>query len=243
MLYKLLLPLFVSFNLFAGPSCDWKPIKTDTTQSNNYSFQVVTLDCNIDYYKDDDITAQEAVIRDADNNIVVNHIGNWSWRDDSLNYADEVSIVTTPEGFPYQVILSSVYGSSNISHTYHIYSTTPSLKLIGKVTQPINVWQANDGKGSEKDVVGFYKYKDMFLIDRLTLEDTETAKCNACQDWSVETLRITNSKLISLGIREFNRKTYSNYAELQEASKVDISREEVNLLGNLFNILTKTLAK
>ena len=114
----------------------------------------------------------------------------------------------------YQVILTSVYGSSNISHTYHIYSTTPTLKLIGKVTQPINIWQANDGKGSERDVVGIYKYKDMFLIDRLTLEDTETAKCNACQDWNVETLRLTDEGLISQGLREFNINTYNRKYDL-----------------------------
>jgi hypothetical protein len=74
MLYKFLLLLtatIVSTSSFAGPNCDWKPIKTDTTKSNNYSFQVVTLDCNIDYYKDENVTAQEAVIRDSNNNIVV----------------------------------------------------------------------------------------------------------------------------------------------------------------------------
>ena len=44
---------FISTTAFAGPNCDWKPIKTDTTKSNGYSFQVVTLDCNIEYFKDD----------------------------------------------------------------------------------------------------------------------------------------------------------------------------------------------
>ena len=235
--------LFISDSSFAGPSCNWKPIKTDTTKSNNYSFQVVTLDCNIDYYKDDNITTQEAVIRDSNNNIVVDHIGNWNWDDNSLNYADEVSIVDTPNRFPHQAILTSTYGSSNISHTYHIYSTIPTLKKIGEVTQPINVWQANKGNGSEKEVVGIYKYKNMFLIDRLTTEGTEAAKCNACQSWNVETLRITNSKLISLDLREFNRNTYSNYSEQQEALKVNVSREEIKLLGGLFNIFTRAIAE
>ena len=62
--------LFIlSSSSFAGPSCNWKPIKTDTTKSNNYSIQLVTLDCNIDYYKNENITAQEAVILDADGNV------------------------------------------------------------------------------------------------------------------------------------------------------------------------------
>lgn len=214
MKHLLLLTALISTTIFSGPSCNWKPIKTDTNQSNNYSFQVVTLDCNIDYYKNDNVTAQEAVIRDADNNIVVNHIGNWSWRDDSLNYADEVSVVTTPDGFPYQVILTSVYGSSNISHTYHIYATTPSLKLIGKVTQPLNKYQTTKGNGSEREVVGFYKSNGVFLIDRLTTKGTELGRCNACQDWNVETLRLTDEGLISQGLREFNINTYNRKYDL-----------------------------
>jgi hypothetical protein len=149
-----ILLILVSVNAFSAPSCDWKPIKTDTTKSNNYSFQVVTLDCNIDYYKDENVTAQETVIRDGNNNIVVDHIGSWNWDDDSLNYADEVSIVDAPDRFPHQVILASTYGGSNISHTYHTYSTTHALKKIGEVTQPINVWQANNSRVGNTALLG-----------------------------------------------------------------------------------------
>ena len=197
---------FLSVATFAGPSCNWKPIKTETTKSNNYSLQVVTLDCNIDYYKD--VTAQEAVILDGDNNIIINHIGNWG--SDELMYADEVSIITTPEGFPYEVILTSVYGASNTSHTYHIYSTSPVLKKIGEVTQPLNKYQTTKGNGSEREVTGFYEDKGVFLIDRLTTEGTELGRCNACQDWNVETLRVANGQLVSLGLRKFDINSYSS---------------------------------
>ncbi len=197
---------FLSVATFAGPSCNWKPIKTETTKSNNYSLQVVTLDCNIDYYKD--VTAQEAVILDGDNNIIINHIGNWG--SDELMYADEVSIVTTPKGFPYEAILTSVYGASNTSHTYHIYSTSPVLKKIGEVTQPLNKYQTTKGNGSEREVTGFYEDKGVFLIDRLTTEGTELGRCNACQDWNVETLRVANGQLVSLGLRKFDINSYSS---------------------------------
>ena len=167
-LLPLLLIAFISTTVFAGPNCDWKPIKTETTKSNSYSLQVITLDCNIDYYKNENIIAQEAVILDGDNNIIINHIGNWG--SDELMYADEVSIVTTPEGFPYAVVLTSVYGASNTSHTYHIYSTSPILKKIGEVTQPLNKYQTTKGRGSEREVTGFYESNGVFLIDRLTTE-------------------------------------------------------------------------
>jgi hypothetical protein len=213
MLYKLLLLLLVSFNLFAGPNCDWKPIKTETTKSNSYSFQVVTLDCNIDYFKADNIIAQEAVILDSDNNIIINHIGNWG--SDELMYADEVSIVTTPEGFPYEVVLTSVYGASNTSHTYHIYSTSPVLKKIGEVTQPLNKYQTTKGNGSEREVTGFYEDKGIFLIDRLTTEGTELGRCNACQDWNLETFVLDNEMLVPVDLKPYSFSKYRSFEMLE----------------------------
>jgi hypothetical protein len=205
-LIALLLLLFSS-NIFAGPNCDWKPIKTDTTKSNNYSLQVVTFDCNIDYYKD--VIAQEAVIRDGNNNIIVNHIGNWG--SDNEYYPDEASIVTTPEGFPYQVILTSAYGASNTSHTYHIYSTSPILKKIGEITQPLNKYQTTKGNGGEREVAGFYKSEGVFLIDRLTTEGTEVARCNACQSWNLETFILGNEMLVPIDLKPYSFSKYKPY--------------------------------
>jgi len=202
----LLLLTLVSFNIFAGPSCNWKPIKTETTKSNSYSLQIVTLDCNIEYFKNDNITAQEALILDADGNVIISQIGNWG--SDNDNYSDEVSIVSTPKGFPYQVILTSVYGASNISHTYHIYSTTGVLTKIGEVAQPVNKYQTTNGKGSEREVTGFYRSKGVFLIDRMTTEGTELGRCNACQDWNVETLALGDNSLIPVDLRAYSLSKY-----------------------------------
>jgi hypothetical protein len=209
MIYKSLFLFLLLTNAFAGSNCDWKPIKTDTTKSNSYSFQVVTLDCNVEYFKNDNITAQEAVILDADNNIVVNHIGNWG--SDNEYYSDEVSIVTTPTDFPYQVILTSVYGASNTSHTYHIYSTSPVLKKIGEVNRPLNKHQTTKGGGGEREVAGFYKRKGVFLIDRLTTEGTELGRCNACQDWNVETLALGNNSLVPVDLRVYSLSKYKPF--------------------------------
>jgi hypothetical protein len=203
--------LLISTTIFSGPSCDWTPIKTDTTKSNDYSFQVVTFDCNIKYYKgkDENTTAQEAVIRDSNNNIVVNNIGNWGPNNE--RHSDEASIVNTPAGFPYAVILTSVYGGSNISHTYHIYSTTPALKKIGKITQPLNKYQTTKGNGSEREVVGFYEDKGVFLIDRLTTKGTQLGRCNACQDWNVETFVLGNEMLVPVDLRPYSFSKYKPY--------------------------------
>ena len=133
-------------------------------------------------------------ITDSDNNIVVDFIGG----------GDELSVVDTPEGFPMLTILSSFYGASNVSHTYLLYSTSPILKKIGEITQPLNMYQVTNGNGSVREVDGFYQDSDgNFLIDRLTTEGTELGRCNACQEWRLETLKLVDGNLVSIGIRDY----------------------------------------
>jgi hypothetical protein len=215
MKHIILLLALVSSAVFSGPTCDWKPYYIETFSGiklNNYSFQIITLDCNVEGYTnigrshssylapDEYITAQEAVIRDSNNNIVVNHIGS--------NYPDgrsmEASLVATPDGFPYEVILTSSWGASNIWHTYHIYSTTPTLRKIGEVDQPVNKYQTTQGNGREKEVTGFYEDKGVFLIDHLTEGKDE-------YNWNVETLALGNNSLIPVDLRPYRLSTYKPF--------------------------------
>ena len=142
-------------------------------------------------------------ITDSKNNIIV----------DFIEGGDELSVVDTPEGFPLITILSSFYGASNNSHTYLLYSTFPVLKKVAEITQPLNMYQATNGNGSEREVDGFYQDNDgNFLIDRLTTEGTELGKCNACQEWNVETLKLVDGNIVSMGIRDYD---ISNYQRLE----------------------------
>ena len=141
-------------------------------------------------------------IIDSNDNIVVDFIGG----------GDELSVVDTPEGFPLLTILSSFYGASNNSHTYLLYSTSPVLKKIGEITQPLNMYQVTNGNGSEREVDGFYQDSDgNFLIDRLTTEGTELGKSNASQEWRLETLKLVDGNMISMGIRDYP----DNYKRLE----------------------------
>jgi len=138
-------------------------------------------------------------ITDSDNNVVVDFIGG----------GDELSIVDTPEGFPLLTILSSFYGASNVSHTYLLYSTSPELKKITEITHPLNMYQVTNGNGSERKVGGFYQDSDgNFVIDRLTTEGTELGKCNACQEWRLETLKLIDGDMMSMGIKDFDITNY-----------------------------------
>ena len=141
-------------------------------------------------------------IIDSNDNIVEDFIGG----------GDELSIVDTPDGFPLLTILSSFYGASNNSHTYLLYSTSPVLKKIGEITQPLNLYQVTNGNGSEREVDGFYQDSDgNFLIDRLTTEGTELGKCNACQEWRLETLKLVDGNMVSMGIMDYP----DNYTRLE----------------------------
>ena len=66
------------------------------------------------------------------------------------------------------------------------------------------MYQANNGNGSVRVVDGFYQDSDgNFLIDRLTTEGTELGNCNACQEWRLETLKLFDGNMVSMGIRDY----------------------------------------
>ena len=141
-------------------------------------------------------------ITDSDNNIVIDFFGG----------GDELSVVDTPEGFPLLTILSSFYGASNNSHTYLLYSTSPELKKVGEITQPLNEYQVTNGNGSERIVDGFYQDSDgNFLIDRLTTEHTELEIFDYWNRWRLETLKLVDGNMVSMGIRDFPE----NYKRLE----------------------------
>ena len=137
----------------------------------------------------------------SNDNIVVDFIGG----------GDELSVVDTPEGFPLLTLLCTVYGATNTWHTYHLYSTSPVFKKIAEITQPLNEYQVNKTKGSERIVDGFYKdKKGNFLIDRLTTEGNEAGV------WPLnsylETFKIVQDGVESLGIRDYD---INNYQRLE----------------------------
>ena len=204
-------------NLSTKISCGgtlWN-IQEDITPIDNYQVIITKHACTkggeyIDgqFYEDDKPSkpypgmegySYSGQIIDSDNNVVVDFIGG----------GDELSVVDTPEGFPLLTILSSFYGASNTSHTYLLYSTFPVLKKITEITQPLNMYQVTNRNGSEREVDGFYRDSSgNFLIDRLTTEGTELGKCNACQEWRLETLKLVDGNMVSMGIRDSDLANY-----------------------------------
>ena len=137
-----------------------------------------------------------AQVIDSNDNIVEDFIGG----------GDELSIVDTPKDFPFLTFLSSYY-AANFSHTYLLYSTFPTFKKIAEIKDPLNIWQANNKQGSERIIDGFYQDSDgNFLLDRLTTEHNEADVWPPIAD--LETFKISESGIVSLGIRDFDINTY-----------------------------------
>ena len=209
----LILILFtLSFSSVGEVRCggDFWNLQEVVTQHNNYKVIITKHACTKggeyrdgQFYEDGKLSkpypgmegySYSGQIIDSNDNIVEDFIGG----------GDELSIVDTPEGFPLLTLLSSFYGASNTSHTYLLYSTSPELKKITEITQPLNIYQVTNGNGSEREVDGFYQDTDgNFLIDRLTTEGTELGKCNACQEWRLETLKLIDGNMVSMGIRDY----------------------------------------
>lgn len=122
---------------------------------------------------------------------------------------DKVVLVDTPDDFPYIIVLSSTQSASKQSHVYRFFSKKTKNIKIGEIHQPLNKYQANNENGSEAIVEGIYKNKaGEYLIDSITSKGTETASCNACQDYNVETFKITERNIESINLRAFDIETY-----------------------------------
>ena len=141
-------------------------------------------------------------IIDSNDNIVEDFIGG----------GRELSIVDTPEGFPLLTLLSTVYGATNTWHTYLLYSTSPVFKKIAEITNPLTEYHVTKGEGSERIVDGFYQDSDgNFLIDRFTTEHTELENFDYWSRWRLETLKLVDGNMVSMGIRDFPE----NYKRLE----------------------------
>ena len=154
---------------------------------------------------------------DKKNNIIVGSVGISDGENDWL------SIVDTPEGFPFLTIHSYLQGNSAMYHQYDLYSTSPVFKKIGVIQSPLNKYQVNNRNGSEHEVDGFYKDSNgNFLIDRLTDEGTFFKNLGeGPPSWSsnVETVKIVDGALVSMGLRPYLRRNYQRLYSLPEIWK------------------------
>ena len=138
-------------------------------------------------------------IIDENNKIVEDHVGA----------GDELSIDEVSNGFPHLAFIISRWGASNNHHSYVIYSTLPKLKKIAVIERPLNKYQANKRKGSERSVDGFYiSDNGDFLIDRLVNQSKDGRSSNANRKWNVETLKLVGDSFKSVSIRDYDVRTY-----------------------------------
>ena len=138
-------------------------------------------------------------IIDENNKIVEDHVGA----------GDELSIDEVSNGFPHLAFIISRWSASNNHHSYVIYSTLPKLKKIAVIERPLNKYQANKRKGSERSVDGFYiSDNGDFLIDRLVNQSKDGSSSNANRKWNVETLKLVGDSFKSVSIRDYDVRTY-----------------------------------
>ena len=204
----ILFVLLLESHSFAGPACERIDRKISESVVDGYTIQIFSYNCKegVQMYKDE--IAAHAKILDSGGQIIENEIGGWILEDNGSQWQppSEIKIAAVPDGFPYLVFQSSNYSSSNINHSYILYSTTPTLKKVAIIKSPINHYQSSSNDGSEYAVVGFYtNLHGDYLIDRL-VPDNKVAECNACQGYDIETVKVTKDRVTVFGRRPFGRK-------------------------------------
>ena len=142
----------------AGPDCTRIERKTNEVIVDGYTIKFFTFNCEetIQLYRDE--IAALVKISDRDGEILEEEIGGWQYGEEWYP-PSAIRLAEIPAGFPYLIFHSTNYSPANISNSYILYSTKPTLQKYGEINSPVNEYQVITHQGNEDIVSHRVKYK------------------------------------------------------------------------------------
>jgi len=162
--------LLLSSISFAGPSCIWDLESTEVKNINGNQLSLERYDCrNKGYWKGE-------VIADVYMASVINTKGETITIEDSDNY----EVIRLMADAPVNALYFSYPGSSNVGNSVRVYDK--NWKHTKTLNSPVNEYQANNRKGPESKIIGFFKIDDDWYIENLR---SLGGDCNACMRYVI----------------------------------------------------------
>ncbi len=190
--------LFLSSISFAGPSCTWDLESTERKNINGSQLVIDRFDCR------DEPGWSSEYTNDIYKARIINSKGKVITLEDSDNYE---AIKLLPDA-PLNALHFSWPGSSNIGNSVRVYDR--DWRQIETLHGPVNEYQANNRKGNEYKVIGFFESDKNYYIENLR---SLGGKCNACQQYVVDTYKVVNDSLIVVDTRDYNIANYKSFVE------------------------------
>ena len=188
--------LLLSSISFAGPSCIWDLESTETKKINGSQLSLERYDCrNKDWWKGE-------VIADVYMASVINTKGETITIEDSDNY----EVIRLMAEAPVNALYFSYPGSSNVGNSVRAYDK--DWKHTKTLNSPVNEYQANNRKGPESKIIGFFKIDNDWFIENIRSLGGE---CNACQQYVIDTYKAVGDSLIVIDSRDPNWGDYRRF--------------------------------
>jgi len=188
--------LLMSSISFAGPSCIWDLESTETKKINGSQLSLERYDCrNKDWWKGE-------VIADVYMASVINTKGETITLEDSDNY----EVIRLMADTPVNALYFSYPGNSNVGNSVRVYDK--DWKHTKTLNSPVNEYQANNRKGPESKIIGFFKIDNDWFIENIRSLGGE---CNACQQYVIDTYKVVGDSLIVIDSRDPNWGDYRRF--------------------------------
>ena len=194
--FVLLATLLLSSISFAGPSCIWDLESTETKKINGSQLSLERYDCrNKDWWKGE-------VIADVYMASVINTKGETITLEDSDNY----EVIRLMADTPVNALYFSYPGNSNVGNSVRVYDK--DWKHTKTLNSPVNEYQANNRKGPESKIIGFFKIDNDWFIENIRSLGGE---CNACQQYVIDTYKVVGDSLVVIDSRDPNWGDYRRF--------------------------------
>ena len=112
---------------------------------------------------------------------------------------------------PVNALYFSYPGSSNVGNSVRVYDK--NWKHTKTLNSPVNEYQANNRKGPESKIIGFFKIDDDWYIENLR---SLGGDCNACMRYVVDTYKVLEGDLVVVDTRDFYISDYEIFKNGKE---------------------------
>ena len=180
---------------FAGPSCIWDLESSEVSLLSSSKLEIKRYDCrNKDYWHPE-------VIKDVYKAYAINSKHEYITLEDSDNY-EAIQLIS---GVPVNAIYYSYPGSSNVGNSIRIYDE--NWKHTKTLSNPINDYQANNRKGSEYKIIGFFKIDGKDYIENIRTD------CNTedCRQYVIDTYKVIDGSLVVVNTRDYKIDDYKRF--------------------------------
>lgn len=195
-LFLIAIILLTSLMSISAPSCNYVQSNIETKLILGDRIIIDSYKCKIENYNASD----EPETKKA----TVFAIGGRQIPIEASNSYTGIELLETHNLPSIRALKFSRPGASNVGNSIRVFDD--KWNHLTTINNPANKYQVTNRRGSEYDVVGFFKSGDDWYIEDIR---SLGGDCNACMQYIIDTYKVTNStELVVIDSRDFDITDY-----------------------------------